>query len=316
VSGPAAVAPGTSRAEAVRVLRRAFAEAGLPEPERDARLLVLEAAKLEPLALVTAPDMALGEETSARLNALLARRLAREPLDRIRGHREFWGLDFALGPDTLSPRPDSETVVAAALVALPEREAPTRLLDLGTGSGCLLIALLHERPQAVGVGLDRSPGALAVARANAARNGVGSRFLAVCGDWAAALRARFDLVISNPPYIPSAAVETLDPEVHEHDPRLALDGGADGLDAYRRILRDAGPLLAPGGRLVLEIGAGQADDLDRLGTLHGYAILSRNQDLGGHVRALTLAPRPRASQVPHLPPQDAEKALVARSRTG
>ena len=187
-----------------------------------------------------------GEEVS-RLDAWTARRLAREPVARILGEREFWGLPFELTTETLVPRPDTETIVETALSLFPDRHAPLRLVDLGTGSGCLLVALLHEWPQAIGVGIDRSPDAVRTARSNARRNGVGSRSLFVVSDWASAIGGGVDLIVSNPPYIASDVVESLDLDVREHDPRLALDGGADGLDAYRIILAEARPLLSAEG---------------------------------------------------------------------
>jgi release factor glutamine methyltransferase len=233
-------------------------------------------------------DRPIGEGATL-LEAALGRRAAGEPVARILGAWEFWGLPFALAPETLVPRPDTETVVEAALAALPDRRARLRLLDLGTGSGCLLVALLTELPDATGLGLDRSAGALATARKNAQANGVGERALFACGDWCASVRGPFDLVVSNPPYIPAATIAGLDREVAEHDPRAALDGGADGLDAYRRILREigAGGILAAGAPIVVEIGYDQADDVRTLGIDAGLTFKGLARDLAGHVRALT-----------------------------
>ncbi|KMO27620.1 SAM-dependent methyltransferase, partial [Methylobacterium tarhaniae] len=172
---------------------------------------------------------------------------AGEPVARIIGAWEFWGLPFGLSSDTLVPRPDTETLVEAALGLGLGPDAPHRLADLGTGSGCILVALLTEWPQAVGLGIDRSPGACVTARANAARNGVADRAAFAVGDWASALSGPFDVVVANPPYIASEVIAGLSGEVRDHDPRLALDGGADGLDAYRTILAQVPRLLAPGG---------------------------------------------------------------------
>jgi release factor glutamine methyltransferase len=277
-----------TRAEALAELRRAFAEAGLDTPALDARLLVVAALDIEPTALVTRPDAELSPEDETVLAGYKARRLAREPVARILGEREFWGLPFALSPGTLVPRPDTETVVETVLRLLPARDAPLRILDLGTGSGCLLVALLHERPRAHGIGVDRAVDALATARGNARRNGVGDRAGFVASDWASAVGGAFDLVVSNPPYIRSALVRILDPDVRDHDPAAALDGGEDGLEAYRIILREAGRLLAPGGLMALEIGYDQEESLRRLAAPLGLAVEAVERDLAGHPRCVAL----------------------------
>ena len=236
--GPGGViAGGVTRERALRLIRQEFEAAGLDNAALDARVLLLAALDIGASELAHPPGRkaSTGEEAS-RLGAWTARRLAREPVARILGEREFWGLPFELTAETLVPRPDTETIVETALSLFPDRHAPLRLVDLGTGSGCLLVALLHELPQAIGVGIDRSPDAVRTARSNARRNGVGSRSLFVVSDWASAIGGGVDLIVSNPPYIASDVVESLDLDVREHDPRLALDGGADGLDAYRIIL--------------------------------------------------------------------------------
>lgn len=282
------LAAGATRAEALAALRRAFAEAGLDSPALDARVLLSEALGIEPAALAARPEAPINPEDAARVRGWMARRLAREPVARIVGQWEFWGLPFVLAPETLVPRPDTETVVAAALRRVLDRRAPLRLLDLGTGSGCLLVALLSELPNAAGIGLDRSPGALRAARANARLNGVGGRAAFAASDWGAALNARFDLIVSNPPYVRSAAVADLAPEVRTHDPTAALDGGPDGLSAYRIILGDARRLLASGGLLVVEIGSDQEDAVRALAASQALSVLEAAKDLSGRARVLAL----------------------------
>jgi release factor glutamine methyltransferase len=277
-----------TRAQALAALRRAFDEAGFETAALDARLLLLSALGVAATELITRPDMPLTLEEADRVSAHARRRLAHEPVARIVGEREFWGLSFVLSPETLVPRPDTETVVETALGFISDRQAPLRIADLGTGSGCLLTALLHELPRAQGLGIDRSLGALRTARHNAEINGVGERSLFVLSDWAASIRGRFDLIVSNPPYIASSVILGLDAEVREHDPSLALDGGADGLNAYRIILGDAKRLLEPGGLLVVEIGYDQADALRGLAEAHALEVLAVAHDLSGNPRSVAL----------------------------
>jgi release factor glutamine methyltransferase len=286
------LAVGTRREAFVR-LRRAFAKAGLDTPELDARVLLTDALRIEPAELLLRPEESVGEDEAALLSSYAARRLAGEPVARILGVREFWGLPFALSPATLVPRPDTETVVEAALGTVRDRSRPVRLIDLGAGSGCLLVALLHELREATGIAVDLSEEALRTARQNAARNGVGERAQFAASRWGAALAGSFDLIVSNPPYIATEVLAALPPEVREHDPALALDGGADGLDAYRAILADAGGLLAPGGALVLEIGYDQEPALQAMAPAAGFAVERTARDLGGHPRAVVIR-RPQA----------------------
>jgi release factor glutamine methyltransferase len=217
---------------------------------------------------------------------MLRRMAAHEPLSRIIGRREFWGLEFVLSPDTLDPRPDSETIVEAVLSRLPDRTRRHRFLDLGTGCGCLLLALLSEFPRATGVGIDVAAGAVRAARDNARRLGFGERTHFAVGDWAAAITERFDVIIANPPYIPTEAIPALMPEVRDYDPRRALDGGTDGLAAYRGIAADLPRLLLPGGLFAAEIGAGQADSVAAILQQNGLAIEGFAADLGGVVRCV------------------------------
>ena len=220
-------------------------------------------------------------------DALLDRRAAHEPLALITGRREFWSLDLAVSPATLIPRADSETLIEAALAARPERTRVRRILDLGTGTGCLLLAALSEFPAAFGIGTDRSAAATALARHNAARLGMADRAAFLCTDWAAALSGRFDLILSNPPYIPTAALPELMPEVARYEPASALDGGPDGLGAYRRMLPELPRLLAADGVAVLELGQGQDAPVAALARAAGFAAATR-ADLAGIPRALCL----------------------------
>jgi len=285
------VRDGTTVQAARRALARTFTAAGIDTPELDARILVGHALGLDHAGVVAQAERPLtGAETDA-ITAFARRRLAREPVARIVGVKEFWGLPFALNADTLVPRPETETVVEAALAVIgPDRTRPLRIADLGTGSGALMLALLSELPAALGVGTDISMAALAGARANASALGLGERAHFVACDQGTALADGFDLVVANPPYVTTAELVILQPEVRDHDPRRALDGGADGLAAYRAIAADARRLLAPHGALVLELGAGQ------LGAVS--AILARTGLAGpGEVR-YDLAGVPRALAVP------------------
>jgi release factor glutamine methyltransferase len=266
---------GPTVAAARRALAAAFRAEGLETPELDARILVGEVLGLTHTALSANPERMVSREEARLISAFAQRRLAREPVARIRCRSEFWSLEFILSRDVLQPRPETETLVEAALDHL--RSLPTaariRIADLGTGSGAILIALLHEVAGACGVGTDRSTGALATARANAARNGVAARAQFVAGDYGAALSGGQHLVVSNPPYICSEDIARLAPEVRLHDPRLALDGGADGLSAYRAIAADAMRLLAPGGALIVEIGVGQVAAVVEIFTRSGLSVL-------------------------------------------
>lgn len=290
---PIDIPAGTSRRDAVAALRRAFEAAALETPALDARLLAAEALGIGATALVTEPDVAISQDAAIRLTSVGLRRFAREPVSRILGRAEFWSLPFRLSPETLVPRADSETLVETALALVPDRSAAIRVLDLGTGTGCLLVALLHELTRAWGLGLDHSAAALATARANAATNNVAERAAFVAADWISPLAGTFDLVVSNPPYIATSVIDGLDPEVARHDPFRALDGGPDGLDAYRTILAGAAGLLAPGGGLVLEIGHDQERAVTRLVRSAGLRPGRVARDLGGHVRAVCAHP-PRA----------------------
>lgn len=273
-------------AEAVTRLARQLGAAGIEGPLGDARLLAVHALAIDRTELHSDRDRPLLAGEWESLERLGRRRAAGEPVSRIIGQREFWSLPFALSPATLDPRPDSETIVQAALDRLPDRDRALAILDLGTGSGCLLIALLTELPNAWGVGVDACPDAAAMARRNAGRLGVGDRTSFLVGDWGQALGGGFDLVVSNPPYIVEAAIDALDPEVARFDPRSALSGGADGLDAYRVLAPTIAGLLNPGGWTVLEVGEGQAAPVASCLTDAGLAALDTVDDLAGVQRCV------------------------------
>ena len=262
--------------------------AGLDEARAEARLLLGHVLGLGAASLLARRHAALPEAEAARFSNGLARRAAREPMAHITGRQGFWTLDLAVSPATLIPRADSESLVEAALAALPDRQAALRVLDLGTGTGCLLLAVLAERAAAFGVGVDLSPEAAALARDNAVANGLGDRAVFLAGDWAGAIAGRFDLVLSNPPYIESADIPALMPEVAHHEPLGALDGGPDGLAAYRHLAAGLPGLLAPGGIAVLELGQGQLMAVEGLARAAGLDVLGCRADLGGVDRALIL----------------------------
>jgi release factor glutamine methyltransferase len=270
-------------------MANAFRLAGIDSPDADARILIGHALRLERAQLLSQSDRLLEAREIAAVSALAARRLRREPVSRILGRREFWSLPIEVTPDVLVPRPETETIVETALDFIVRgalRQERLRILDIGTGSGALLLALLKELPNAIGTGTDISEAALQVARANAARNRLADRCEFVACRYGEALQGRFDLIVSNPPYIPRADIATLDPDVREHDPILALDGGADGLDAYRAIVADAPRLLAPGGRVMVEFGLGQEEAVRALFTKAGLTVRAVRPDLAGIPRVL------------------------------
>ena len=290
---PAPIPPGTGRDAALRMARRMLAQAGIGEAALDARILLCEAAACDATALARDPDHPLDAAAASRLDSLLGRRLAGEPVFRILGRREFWGLPFKLAPQTLEPRPDTEALVALALRQPASRRRAARILDLGTGSGCILLALLAERADAFGIGLDRSEEAVRTARDNARNLAFAQRAAFLVGDWAQALGHAasgghdpgFDLIVSNPPYIPAQEIAGLAREVSGHDPHRALDGGVDGLAPYRPIADDALRLLRPGGALVLEHGHDQAEAVRAILRARGLEPCGRERDLGNVIRA-------------------------------
>ncbi|TAK47443.1 MAG: peptide chain release factor N(5)-glutamine methyltransferase [Xanthobacteraceae bacterium] len=280
---------GLDIAAARRRLAAALRDGGLASPELDARILIGTALGLDLTGLAVHAARILTPSQAQAIAHLARRRLAGEPVARIAGVREFWSLALELSPATLVPRPETETVVEAALDAVrgSARAAP-RIADIGTGSGAIALALLSELPRAGAVATDLSPAALVTARANARALGLEARCHFVACDYAAALAGPFDLIVSNPPYIRSADLAALPREVRDHDPRLALDGGADGLTAYRHLARDAIRLLAPGGALVVEVGYDQAADVGALMRVAGLSTPHPPRaDIAGIPRAVT-----------------------------
>jgi release factor glutamine methyltransferase len=284
--------PSLSRSEAQRQLARIFAAVGLDTGALDARLILCAALGIDHAALIRDPDQPIGG-AAERIAELARRRSNREPTSRILGKREFWGLDFAIGPAVLDPRPETEILVDAVAASLGERrQAPLRILDLGIGSGAILAALLTRFPNACGVGVDISEAACRVARRNLKELGFARRASIVCGDWASSLGGGFDVIVANPPYVASAEVETLAPEVRDHDPKLSLDGGKDGLTAYRAFVPSLRGLTAPDGLIALELGTGQAADVARLLASAGFARMEMHRDLAAHERVVTASRAP------------------------
>ncbi len=280
-----------------RSLTNLLRDANIDSPELDARLLIGAALNLDLTGLISAAKRALSPDEAAQLAQFAARRLYGEPIARITGIKEFWGLQFTLSADTLVPRPDTETIVEAALECLDTsgpRSRTLRIADLGTGSGAILLALLSELPNATGIATDINFAALRTARGNAELNGLAQRAQFIACDYASALMGGFDVIVSNPPYIPSSDIAGLDIEVRDHDPLRALDGGGDGYDAYRIIAPEAARLLAPGGFLVVEVGHDQSDTVADLMTAAGLTLPSPPKaDLGGIRRAVMGLKKPR-----------------------
>ena len=285
---------GASPDDAHRELARAFREAGITTPALDARLLVQHVCGMSHADLIGAAGRSLTRVERARLGEFAARRLAGEPVSRLLGTRAFWGLEFRLCPDALDPRPDTETLVEAVLAAVPEQvSVRPDILDLGTGTGCILVALLHELPRATGVGTDISDAALVMARDNARRHGVAGRARFAQSDWLQGVRDMFDVVVANPPYIRRDDLSGLSVEVRDHDPAVALDGGVDGLDGYRRIMADLARVLKPGGVAAFEVGHGQAEHVREMMSTAGLRPALHNgaatmHDLAGIERVVLM----------------------------
>nr|WP_295468251.1 peptide chain release factor N(5)-glutamine methyltransferase [Mesorhizobium sp.] len=279
----------TTLSDLHRIARTRLTEAGIAEAALDARVLVEDLTGTTRTDLLARPDMAVPANTAEEVAAALARRAAGEPVHRILGAREFYGLRLALSPDTLEPRPDTEALVELALPfarGVCDARGACRILDLGTGTGAIALALLSAEPRAIAVATDIAPGALETAKTNAEALGLSGRIAFVMSDWFAAVEGPFDLIVSNPPYIPSAEIGTLSREVRGFDPLRALDGGADGLDPYGIIARDGAAHLAPDGAIIVEIGAGQEEDVADIFLRQGLRHADTRRDLGGHARAL------------------------------
>jgi release factor glutamine methyltransferase len=269
---------------------------GFGEPRRHARRLLASALAISQADLFGNPDRPLDEWQIGRIRMMLDRMLKREPLTRILGRREFWGLDFSLSSETLDPRPETETLVEAVLQRNRDRAAPLRFLDLGTGTGCLLLALLCEFPAAIGIGVDIAAGAVSTACRNAARLGFAGRALFFRGNWVEAVSGKFDAIVTNPPYIATDALAVLPREVACHDPWRALDGGEDGLGAYRALAGALPALLAPEGIVAAEVGVGQASLVATILEAGGLVFDAIKEDLGGIARCVIMRQEPRGSR--------------------
>jgi release factor glutamine methyltransferase len=276
---------GAARRALTRRLAASLSPSQAAGAPLDARLIFASALGVDPAELPFRDEEFLPAARAETVERLAARRLAGEPAARIFGHRQFWGLDLALSPGTLEPRPDTETLVELALAQTADRNAPLRLLDLGTGSGAILLALLSELPNAWGLGVDLSEDALHTARSNAGRLGLAARASWLGGRWNDSLGGAFNLVVSNPPYVETGAIAGLEPEVRLFDPHLALDGGPDGLDAYRDILAGLDQMLSGKGTALLEIGHEQAASVIGIAEKQGFSA-SVHQDLGGRDRVV------------------------------
>lgn len=275
------IGAGTTVADALRRTTAELAAAGIERPRHEARLLLGHVLGLSKDAIFARPEHGIGDADLACLDGFTRRRAAHEPLAYLTGEREFWSLPFEVSPATLIPRPESEFLVEAAIEFARALSAPPRVLDLGTGSGCLLLALLSELPDARGLGVDVSEAALRVAARNAARLGLASRSQFLVGDWAGALDGSFDLILCNPPYVPETERPRLAPDVVGYEPAQALFGGQEGLSAYRRITSDLARLLGPGGAAFVELGAGAAQRVAALFSEAGLCEMERRKDLAG-----------------------------------
>ncbi len=274
--------------EALAEIAGLLKEAGIEGAIGEARLLISESLGLSVEKVLGYPEISIQLEQSKRLKGLTVRRVAREPMSHILGHREFWSLDFKVTADTLTPRPDSETLVEAVLERVKNKNAPLSLLDLGTGTGCLLLSLLHELPNAQGVGIDKSPAALAVAEENAVCLDLKDRAEFKRSNWFSNVEGRFDIVISNPPYIKTGDLASLEPEVARYEPEIALTAGDDGLDDYAKIIEGLGDVLALGGFAAFELGMGQTETVSELAGAKGWLIADVKKDLGGIERCLVI----------------------------
>lgn len=264
---------------------RQLEDAGVEQARLDARILICHALGIERAQMATLGSRALSPDETAAIRALISRRCRREPVARILGVREFWSLDFGLNDATLEPRPDSETLVDVVLKNLDGR-GDVSILDAGAGTGCILLALLHELPNATGTGVDLSPHAVDQARINAESLGLSARATFRMSNWLDNIEDTFDVIVANPPYIPSRDIPTLMPEVRNYDPLAALDGGEDGLAAYRLLIPQMRARLKPGGIAVVEVGAGQAASVGEIFMRNDFSSVTNHLDLGGVERCV------------------------------
>lgn len=281
-----------SRTIALQRLTSQLRESGIDTAALDARLLIMEAAHLTATELYAWPDEPMEPSALTRLSEMAQRRIKREPVARILGEWEFWGLQFKLSPATLVPRPETELLVETAIaeyhrISIARGKPPSRFVDIGTGTGCIAVATAHELPDIEGIAIDLSAEAAAMARHNAQLNGVGESLSVLNGSWTSMLRdACVDMVLSNPPYIETLDIPSLDIDVREHDPHLALDGGVDGLDPYRVIFADARRILRPQGTVIVEFGQGQAQMITSIAQNEGFTVEPAIQDLSGIERVI------------------------------
>ncbi len=264
--------------------------AGIALAVLEARLLLGHVGGVTKEHLFAWPETEFSTEQIEMFESLVLRRCRREPISHLQGIREFWSYSFHVDRNVLDPRPDSETIVTAALEYFPARDFSASILDIGVGSGCLLLSVLQELPKSMGLGLDVSCKALEVAQLNAKNLDLEDRVKFRKSDWLTGVSGEFDLVLCNPPYIPTGQIEYLEPEVREFEPRMALDGGPDGLSCYRKILPSVSDILGPEGVAIFEVGAGQKEDVRRIAELSGLQIIDEFKDLSGHTRCLILEP--------------------------
>ena len=272
--------------EALNQTNDRLSQAGIETARLDARLLIEHVLRLAPHEVNSKREQTLAVTEYERLQALVRRRAKREPLAYIVAEREFWSLPFIVSKATLVPRPDSETLIEAALARFQDRNVCLSLLDLGTGSGCLLLSLLHELPRSTGIGIDCCPEALTIARQNAKRLSLSDRASFVCADWGKGLSTRFDIIVCNPPYIPQGELEALMPEVSHYEPRHALSGGMDGLESYRKVASVLPGMMQENGLVILEIGINQTTDVSNILTGNGLQVIESKRDLSGLPRCI------------------------------
>lgn len=274
--------------EAIAEAVDALVMAGIFSAHLDARVLLAHVLGVGREYLTLNSDAYLETIELGAFHELVTRRVAREPMSHILGEREFWSLPFRVTQDTLDPRPDSETLVEAVMDMLPKRDAKLMIADFGTGTGCLLLSVLSEYPKAHGLAVDISAAALKVAEENAEQLGLSNRVFFHCANWGEDVMGRYDVIISNPPYIPDADIEKLQPEVSKYEPRNALAGGEDGLDAYRNLMSHISRLLSRQGFAALECGVGQAKDVSHIAEKHGLKTVETRKDLAGVERCVVL----------------------------